>query len=266
MEAGHHSVAGTLSSCRWLCVGCRRPTHHPPSPTRLPQLLRRWRSAAAAAAPSFNPVELNQLHIVEVALRLEAPGIGGLCVDIMAVGYRACNSQSSSDSWPALPPRQTRTGLDLPREAAGFFDGLYRTGRLRGLSGGAWQRTLVDGPRSVTQFQLQASTACVCLQPTCSVPSLFHQEERLGVGRRRRQGMPKLGPTLTNHFARWRQVYEAMRALGVECQLEFSPVGEYSIDIALPQHRIAGGCRPGSCRPPGSATAWFGCRWAGMRH
>jgi hypothetical protein len=50
------------------------------APACLPQLLRRWRSAAAAAAPSFKPAELNQLHIVEVALRLEAPGIGGLRV------------------------------------------------------------------------------------------------------------------------------------------------------------------------------------------
>jgi hypothetical protein len=40
------------------------------------QLLRRWRAMVGATAHHFKKAELNQLHLVEVALRLEAPGIG----------------------------------------------------------------------------------------------------------------------------------------------------------------------------------------------
>ncbi len=40
------------------------------------QLMRRWRTLAGGRAVQFGPAELNQLHLVEVALRLEAPEIG----------------------------------------------------------------------------------------------------------------------------------------------------------------------------------------------
>lgn len=36
------------------------------------------------------------------------------------------------------------------------------------------------------------------------------------------------------------QVYRTICALGVPCQLEHNAVGEYSIDVAIPEHRIAG--------------------------
>ena len=42
-----------------------------------PALVRRWRTVAGGAAAAFRPPELHQLHLVEVALRLEAPEIGG---------------------------------------------------------------------------------------------------------------------------------------------------------------------------------------------
>lgn len=38
--------------------------------------MRRWRTLAGGRAVQFGPAELNQLHLVEVALRLEAPEIG----------------------------------------------------------------------------------------------------------------------------------------------------------------------------------------------
>ena len=41
------------------------------------QLVRRWRTLAGGRAVQFGPAELNQLHLIEVALRLEAPQIGG---------------------------------------------------------------------------------------------------------------------------------------------------------------------------------------------
>ena len=53
---------------------------HPPSatPCLCPlQLLRRWRTLAGGQAAQFKLAELSQLHLVEVALRLEAPDIGG---------------------------------------------------------------------------------------------------------------------------------------------------------------------------------------------
>ncbi len=37
------------------------------------------------------------------------------------------------------------------------------------------------------------------------------------------------------------QVHEAVCALGVPCVLEHSQAGEYSIDVAIPSHKIAGG-------------------------
>ena len=53
---------------------------HPTSDAHLTtlQLVRRWRTLAGGRAVQFGPAELNQLHLVEVALRLEAPGIGKL--------------------------------------------------------------------------------------------------------------------------------------------------------------------------------------------
>ncbi|PRW33174.1 FK506-binding 1 [Chlorella sorokiniana] len=120
-----------------------------------PQLMRRWRTLAGGRAVQFGPAELNQLHLVEVALRLEAPEIG----------------------------------LEAPAEAQSFFDSLYRAGRLRAFAGAGWAANQAGGPRSVTDFQ--------------------------------------------------RQVHEAVCALGVPCVLEHSQAGEYSIDVAIPSHKIA---------------------------
>ncbi|KAI7839792.1 hypothetical protein COHA_006591 [Chlorella ohadii] len=120
-----------------------------------PQLMRRWRTLAGGQAVQFGPAELNQLHLVEVALRLEAPEIG----------------------------------LEAPAEAQSFFDSLYRAGRLRAFAGAGWAANQAGGPRSVTDFQ--------------------------------------------------RQVHEAVCALGVPCVLEHSQAGEYSIDVAIPSHKIA---------------------------
>lgn len=123
-----------------------------------PQLIRRWRALAGAEQHFFKPAELNQLHWVEVALRLEAPpGAAGLG--------------------------------PLPAETASFFHSLYQAGRLRAFAGRAWARHQDTGPRSVSAFQMQ--------------------------------------------------VYKAMCALGVACQLEYSEAGEYSIDVAIPEQRIA---------------------------
>lgn len=39
-------------------------------------LFHAWRAAVGACLPRFGPLELNQLHQTEVALRLEAPHVG----------------------------------------------------------------------------------------------------------------------------------------------------------------------------------------------
>lgn len=57
---------------------------------RTSQLMRRWRMVAGGRAVQFGPAELNQLHLVEVALRLEAPEIGGcLCDSFSPINGRA---------------------------------------------------------------------------------------------------------------------------------------------------------------------------------
>ncbi|KAL4439808.1 hypothetical protein ABPG75_002809 [Micractinium tetrahymenae] len=122
-----------------------------------PQLVRRWRAVAGAERRFFRPAELNQLHLVEVALRLEAPP-------------------------GAVQGR-------LPADAASFFDSLYQAGRLRAFAGRAWARHQEAAQPVVTDFQ--------------------------------------------------QQVYRTICALGVPCQLEHSAAGEYSIDVAIPEHRIA---------------------------
>ncbi|KAL4423640.1 hypothetical protein ABPG77_009227 [Micractinium sp. CCAP 211/92] len=122
-----------------------------------PQLIRRWRAVAGAERRFFRPAELNQLHLVEVALRLEAP--------------------PGAVQGP------------LPADAASFFDSLYQAGRLRAFAGRAWARHQEAAQPVVTDFQ--------------------------------------------------QQVYRTICALGVPCQLEHSAAGEYSIDVAIPEHRIA---------------------------
>eukprot|EP00887_Chlorella_sp_A99_P000497 scaffold17.g497.t1 len=133
-------------------------------------LLRAWRLEAAARAQEFSAVELTQLHLVEVALQLEAPHI---CAD----------------------------DAGQPREYDSFLQRLQQAGRLRGVALRGWNevrrlRVLLAsnqlrGPQTITSYQ--------------------------------------------------RQVFEAVRGLGgAGCQLEWrQPGGEYSIDIALPDQRIA---------------------------
>jgi hypothetical protein len=48
--------------------------------------------------------------------------------------------------------------MDLARESALFFEGLYQAGRMRVFAGSAWQRTLAVGPRSITDFQMQVGS------------------------------------------------------------------------------------------------------------
>jgi hypothetical protein len=51
------------------------------------------------------------------------------------------------------------------------------------------------------------------------------------------------------------QVHATLCALGVPCQLEHTEAGEYSIDIALSDHRISGGWPAGA----------LGARWGGLQ-
>ena len=52
------------------------------------------------------------------------------------------------------------------------------------------------------------------------------------------------------------QVHATLCALGVPCQLEHTEAGEYSIDIALPEHRISGGWSAGAVG--GGVGGWWG--------
>jgi hypothetical protein len=98
------------------------------------QLLRRWRAAVAAAAPgAFAPGELAQLHHVELALRLEAPGLG----------------------------------LEAPARYSELLEGLYRSGRAKALARGEWaaQADGADGRRpSGLHAQVAASLAALGYQ------------------------------------------------------------------------------------------------------
>lgn len=70
-----------------------------------PTLVRRWRTRAGGCAGQFGPAELNQLHLVEVALRLEAPEIGaGACA---CVCLRGCQPPTSA-AHPDASPRPLR--------------------------------------------------------------------------------------------------------------------------------------------------------------
>lgn len=71
-------------------------------------LLRAWRSAAGARAQEFTEVELSQLHLVEVALQLEAPEVCAAADAGAPLDYRA------------------------------FFESLMHTGRLRGVALRSW--------------------------------------------------------------------------------------------------------------------------------
>lgn len=129
-----------------------------------PQLVRRWRTLAGAAAARFGPPELHQLHLVEVALRLEAPEIGGQAMQARCMFSASVHhpiiwwSTTPEYTPPPCPPLHTSpAGLDIPAESQSFFDSLYQAGRLRAFAGRAWARHQEAAPRSVSDFQLQAS-------------------------------------------------------------------------------------------------------------
>ena len=161
-----------------------------------------------------------------------------------------------------FPPRAA--GLDIPPQARSFFDALYQAGRLRAFAGRAWRVHQQAGPRSVSDFQLQvggsvggrAGGACLMAcrpvahapprrrppapaRPGARIGSLPHGSGALP--HRHSPAPPCTGTTVPRPL----QVYRTIRALGVDCALEHSEAGEYSIDVAVPARRIAGQYRAG---------------------
>lgn len=102
-----------------------------------------------------------------------------------------------------------------------------------------------------------AMCACVAVLTRLGVPTgtaagtpAAYLHSCLAPGLRARQLQSAHGPD-NAHCSGWHplvcpwtvpdmQVYRTICALGVPCQLEHSAAGEYSIDVAIPEHRIAG--------------------------
>ncbi|GAB4823649.1 hypothetical protein N2152v2_010695 [Parachlorella kessleri] len=109
-------------------------------------LARPWRAAVADCLPQCGPLELNQLHQAEVALRLEGP------------------------SPPLLRQQPGGGGAAEPYDS--LLSSLYQSGRLRSMAKRGWEREQQWGQRTITRFQMTIYNLLVALGVPCDLEYL----------------------------------------------------------------------------------------------